>query len=116
MTRDYHVFRRRHTSSQRISFAGSVHPAVLFSLFSLFVTGAGYLYALNRGAVQGYETRTLEREISELKKENGKLKLSEAEVLSLAAIEAAAREREMSPIVTARTLEEKGTLAARSRR
>lgn len=112
MTRDYRIFRRRRDRAQGISFAGSVHPAVLFALFALFLAGAGYLYALNRGAVQGYETRSLEREIAELKKENGKLKLSEAEALSLSRIEAEALSREMSQAGTIRTIEERGSLAA----
>lgn len=113
MTRDYRIFRRQRDRSHGIFFAGSVHPAVLFALFALFLSGVGYLYALNRGAVQGYETRSLEREISELKKENRRLKLSEAEALSLAKIEAEAIEREMSQAGTVRTIEKRGSLAAR---
>ena len=113
MTRDYRLLGRRQDRSRGISFAGSVHPAVLFALFAFFLSGIGYLYALNRGAVQGYETRTLEREIAELKKENGKLKLSEAEALSLSKIEAAAASREMSQAESVRTIEGRGAVALR---
>jgi cell division protein FtsL len=82
-------------------------------LFVFFLSGIVYLYALNRGAVQGYETKTLEREIAELKKENGKLKLSEAEVLSLSRIESAVKDRGMSQAEPVRMVEGRGPLALR---
>lgn len=111
MTRDYRLFRKRRMGAETVSFSGAVHPAVLAAVFLFFISGVAYLYAMNRGAVQGYETRTLEREISELKKENAKLKLSEAEVLSLSRIEESSRNREMVPVESIRTIENRGSIA-----
>lgn len=113
MTRDYCLSRRQDVCRKSISFSGAIHPAVLFALFAFFLSGIAYLHALNRGAVQGYETRTLEREIAELKKENGKLKLSEADVLSLSRIEEAAKGRGMSQSESVRMIEGRGSLALR---
>lgn len=113
MTRDYCLSRRQGVCRKSISFSGSVHPAALFALFVFFLSGIVYLHALNRGAVQGYETRTLEQEIAELKKEHGRLKLSEAEMLSLSRIESAAKDRGMSQAETVRMVEGRGSLALR---
>jgi cell division protein FtsL len=72
-----------------------VHPAVLVAAFTLFFAAGSYLYALNRGAVQGFETQKLEREIGTLENENGKLRISEAELRSLSRIEEVSKNREM---------------------
>lgn len=113
MTKDYCLSRRQDVCRKSISFSGSVHPAVLFALFAFFLSGITYLHALNRGAVQGYETRSLEKEIAELKKENGKLKLSEAEALSLSRIEESAKSRGMSQTESVRVVEDRGSIALR---
>ena len=80
------------------SFSGAVHPAVLVALFGLFFSAASYLYAINRSAVQGYETKRLEREIASHEKENTRLHIVEAELRSLARIETSVKEREMIPV------------------
>lgn len=86
---------------------------VLFSLFAMFLSGIIYLYSLNRGATQGYEMRALEKEISALKEENKKLKLSEAEALSLSRIEESVMVRGMDHAESARVIEGRGSLAFR---
>ncbi len=106
------LFRKKVNIEGTASFAGSAHPLLLVFSFGLFLAGIIYVYALNRGAVQGYETRTLEKEIAELKKENARLKLSEAEALSLSAIEAAVKTREMLPVERVRVVTDRGALAA----
>ena len=58
---------------------------VVFSLF--FVIGAAYLYSVNSNAVKGYEIREVEKEISELRKNQEQLKIREAELNSLYRIE-----------------------------
>lgn len=86
---------RRTSSSREISFSGAVHPMVLLAAFAFFSSAVSYLYAINLGATQGYETRKYEQEISELRKENGKLRVTEAELRSLGKIEEATKERDM---------------------
>ncbi len=113
MTRDYRLFGRQNVCRKSISFSGAVSPAVLFALFVFFLSGVTYLHALNRGAVQGYETRSLEKEIAELKKENGRLKISEAEALSLSRIEESVKGRGMSQVESVRMIEGRGSLAFR---
>jgi len=113
MTRDYCLSRRQGVCRKAISFSGAVHPTALFALFIFFLSGIAYLYALNRGAVQGYETRTLEKEIVELRKENAKLKISEAEALSLTRIEERALERGMDQVESVRMIEGRSSFALR---
>jgi cell division protein FtsL len=113
MPRDYCLSRRQDVCRKAVSFSGSVHPAALFALFAFFLSGIFYLHALNRGAVQGYETRTLEKEITELKKENGKLKISEAKALSLSRIEESAKSRGMNQAESVRMVEGRSSLAFR---
>lgn len=113
MTRDYCLSRRQGVCRNRVSFSGAAHPAVIFALFVFFLSGIAYLHALNRGAVQGYETRTLEKEIAELKKENGRLRLSEAGALSLSRIEESVKERGMNEIGSVKVIEGRGSLALR---
>ena len=86
----------RETSSPReLSFTGAVHPMVLIAAFALFASVVSYLYALNLGATSGFETRKYEQQIGELEKENGRLRITEAELRSLGKIEEATKERNM---------------------
>lgn len=113
MAKDYCAFHGRRTRTRSISFSGAVHPSALVALFVFFLSGLGYVYALNRGAVQGYRVRELEKEITELKKENKRLEISLAERQSLTRIEASAREHEMEPVTDIRVLEGRGQFALR---
>lgn len=107
------LFRKNGSSGGGGLRSGAANPFLLVLSFGVFLSGILYVYALNRAAVQGYETRTLEKEIAALKKENTRLKLSEAEALSLSAIEAAVKAREMMPAEGVRVVADRGVLAAR---
>jgi len=93
--------------------SGAVHPAVLVCLFFLFLSGIGYVYALNRTAVGGYAVRELEQEISELRKERKRLEIVAAERRSLARIEESAKGREMSVTGPLKVVEGRHALALR---
>ena len=87
--------------------------AQIFSKFLLvvFVAGGGYLYAVNQNAVQGYQIRTLEKEIARLKDENAELKITEADLRSLYRIEASGSELEMQKLENVKYLEAAGPVA-----
>lgn len=75
--------------------SGSVHMLLVGVLLVIFVVGGGYLYSVNRSAVQGYHLRTLENEIGKLKQKNAELKIAEADLRSLYRIEALGEELNM---------------------
>lgn len=90
---------------------GSVHMAALGILTLLFVVGGGYLYLVNRIAVQGYHMRTLEREIVQLKEKNSEFRIAEAELRSLYRIEASGAELGMEKLHDVQYIEERGPIA-----
>lgn len=67
--------------------SGAVHIFMLGIMLVIFAAGGGYLYSINRSAVQGYRMRSLEKEIDKLKQENAELKITEADLKSLYRIE-----------------------------
>lgn len=89
------------------TLSGSIHMMLLGILLVLFVAGGGYLYSVNRSAVQGYHMRTLEKEIDTLKQQNAELKIAEADLRSLYRIETAQDDLHMQKIDTAVYLEER---------
>lgn len=91
--------------------SGSVHTSLLGILMIVFVIGGGYLYSVNRSAVQGYHLRTLENEIGKLKQQNEELKISEADLRSLYRIEASGEELHMQKTDTVTYLEDRGPVA-----
>lgn len=99
-----------HNDSGKLS--GSVHILILSILMVMFVIGGGYLYSVNRSAVQGYSLRTLEKEISTLKQENAELKITEVDLRSLYRIETEEGLR-MQKVESAVYLEERGPVALR---
>lgn len=102
----------RHISgSSRLS--GSVHMLVLGILMAVFVASGGYLYSVNRSAVQGYHLRTLEKEIGKLKQENAELRIAEADLRSLYRIKASGEELRMEQPAVVKYLEERGPIALR---
>ncbi|MEI8097019.1 MAG: hypothetical protein WCG73_02855, partial [Candidatus Moraniibacteriota bacterium] len=98
-----------HSNSGKL--AGSVHILILSVLMVIFVIGGGYLYSVNRSAVQGYHLRTLEKEIGNLKQENAELKITEVDLRSLYRIEAAEEGLRMQKVEGAVYLEERGPVA-----
>lgn len=92
-------------SSRELS--GSVHMFLLAVLTALFVSGGGYLYAVNQSAVQGYHMRTLEKEIDALKQKNAELRITEADLRSLSRIENAEGELQMQKLDNVKYIEER---------
>jgi len=113
MKKDYHVSEQRNAGKRASSFAGAVHPAALVALFIFFLSSIAYVYALNTGATQGYEARKVESDISQLKEENRKLKLSEAQALSLSRIEESTKGKEMDRPTDLKTVGGRGAVALR---
>lgn len=91
---------------------GSAHVFVLGVLLAVFVAGGGYVYSVNQNAVHGYQIRSLEKEISVLKQENAKLKIREADLLSLYRIESIGGELEMQKPESVLYLEERDAAVA----
>ncbi len=77
------------------------------------VSGILYLYSINASAVKGYQIRQIEKDISELKKENDRLKIREAQLKSLRKIEESSRNVNMGDAKNISYLEETGPLALR---
>lgn len=66
---------------------GSSQVMLLLGAALFFVLGGMYIFAVNERAVYGYDMRTLEKEITQLKKDNAELRLREAEGRSLTKVE-----------------------------
>lgn len=97
----------------KAELSGSVHLFVLGILTLMFAIGGGYLYSVNRSAVQGYHMRTIENEINKLKEENVELKITEADLRSLYRIEASGEELQMQKLENVKYLEKRGPVALR---
>ncbi len=80
-------------------------------LLVVFLTGGGYLFAVNQNAVRGYQIRTLEKEISSLKEKNTELKIAEADLRSLYRIESNGAGLEMEKLDLVKYLDEPGPVA-----
>ncbi len=100
---------RKSSRAHRVeAYIGAIHVAVVV-LIGLSLLSAGlYVYTVNRGAVQGYAIRTLEKELKALKKVNTELRVQEAEAKSLQLVEAGSVELRMekaepTTVITART-------------
>ncbi|HCJ45892.1 MAG: hypothetical protein GW815_02755 [Candidatus Moranbacteria bacterium] len=79
---------------------------ILSVLMVVFVAGGGYLYSVNRNAVQGYHLRTLEKEMSMLKQQNAELRIAEMDLQSLGRIETEEETLRMQKIDDAVYIEE----------
>lgn len=97
----------------KFELAGSVHMLVLGVLTMLFLSGGGYLYAVNQSAVQGYHMRTLEKEINALKQQSAELRITEADLRSLEHIESSSAELQMKKMENVKYVEERGPVALR---
>jgi|GEM_PF-809697 hypothetical protein len=113
MKRDYHIVEPRVGRGRPSAFSGAVHPAALVALFVFFLSSIAYVYALNRGATQGYAERKIEADITQLKEENRKLKISEAQVLSLSRIEDSVKGQSMDAASNLKTVGGRGEVALR---
>jgi len=92
------------------SNAGFARPVFVVLACAVFVALL-YIYSINHSAVKGYEIRSVEKEISELKKENENLRIKEAQLKSLYRVEQSARDLNMSNVSDAVYLEENPSVA-----
>lgn len=85
-------WKRHRTFNERLS---SEHDrssrgfGLLSGVLLVFVAVIAHVWSINRTAIQGYAVRVVEREMSETQAENQKLRITEAELLSLGRIEEA---------------------------
>lgn len=99
----FHTYRRERRAPP-FSLSGSAQTLLVTFFCCVFIAGGSYLYSVNRSSVQGYEMRTLEKELKELKKQNVVLRLEAAETSSLARVEAASQELRMEKAAPPTTL------------
>lgn len=67
--------------------AGFSQSVLVIATFLVFGCAGLYLYSINKSSVEGYTMRLLEQEIETLRKENGELRVREAEIRSLSLVE-----------------------------
>lgn len=94
--------------------SGSAHMLLVAVMTALFVSGGGYLFAVNQNAVQGYHMRSLEKEINVLTQKNAELRITEADLRSLHRIEeASSQELHMEKPESIKYVEEHSSVALR---
>ncbi|KKT87391.1 MAG: hypothetical protein UW87_C0035G0002 [Candidatus Moranbacteria bacterium GW2011_GWC2_45_10] len=76
--------------------------------------GCGCFCSINQSAVKGLQIRKIEKEISQMKKENESLKIKEAELKSLYKIEQFSKDLNMSEAAEVTFLDESNPLALHS--
>lgn len=86
---------------------------MVFCIAMVLVCGGAYLYSINKVAVKGYAIRSTERQLSELKQENNKLRIQEADLRSLYRIEETGKRLNMFESQDVRYIEETGPIAFR---
>lgn len=95
--------------------SGTSHMFLVLTVAFFFGVGGMYVFAVNERAVYGYDIRTLEKELTVLKKENAQLRLREAEGRSLLKVEAgsATLRMERADPIDQVTVEKSGPVAYR---
>ncbi len=104
----------KQTSLKLSGNAGFVRP-VLVVIISAVCVGLLYICTINHSATQGFAVKEVEKQISQLKKENEVLRIKEAELKSLYKVEDSARQLEMKDIENPVYVEEYDAVAFRSR-
>lgn len=89
---------------------GFVNAKIMLGVL-LVISGILYIYAINSSAVKGYQIKQIEKEISELQKENEKLKIREAELKSLYHVEEASKQLNMGEMRNISYVEEASPVA-----
>ncbi len=101
-------------SVAQTELSGSAHMLLVAVMTALFVSGGGYLFAVNQNAVQGYHMRSLEKEINVLTQKNAELRITEADLRSLHRIEeASSQELHMVKPESIKYVEEHSSVALR---
>jgi len=105
---------KRKTEIQHsMNASGFVNPVVVVVVFAVFAALL-YIYSINQSAVKGLQIRKIEKEISQMKKENESLKIKEAELKSLYKIEQFSKDLNMSEAAEVTFLDESNPLALHS--
>ncbi|MCX6765846.1 MAG: hypothetical protein NT136_02715 [Candidatus Moranbacteria bacterium] len=94
----------------KIQKPGFASPWFVVALF-IALAGILYLYFINSSATKGYQIRQVEKDISQLKKENEQLRIKEAELKSLYYIEETSKQFNMSEAANISYIEEKSPVA-----
>lgn len=102
--------RKRNSTTKLLS--GFFIPRVLIVALACLAGGV-YLYSINSSAVKGYQIKQVEKEISELKKENETLRIQEAELNSLRHIEESSKEFNMAGLKNISYVAQPGPVARR---
>jgi uncharacterized membrane protein (DUF106 family) len=95
-------------TSQKIS-PGFISPWFVVPVLLILISV--YIFCINNSATKGYKIRKIEKEITELKSENEKLRIKEAELKSLYRIEEVSRKLNMADTVEIGFIEEKSPVA-----
>jgi hypothetical protein len=90
--------------------SGSINLTFAVLIF-IVVAGLFYLYSTNSNAVQGYQIKNIEKELSNLKNDNEKLRIKEAELKSLYRIEESTKNLNMEETKIVSYVEEQGPVA-----
>lgn len=100
---------KTNTQKKEANIPGFVSP---WFIIALFLVSAGiYLYFINNSAIKGSQMREIEKQITDLKKEDEQLRIKEAELKSLYRIEESSRQLNMTEAFQVSYLEEKGPMA-----
>lgn len=90
--------------------AGFVNPVVSLCIFGI-CSGLFYLYSINQSAIKGVEIRRIEKEISEMRRQEEVLTIREAELKSLYHIESAAANLNMAAVDQVRYIDDTAAVA-----
>jgi|WetSurMetagenome_2_1015567.scaffolds.fasta_scaffold190854_1 hypothetical protein len=89
--------KKKRAKTQPVSPSGTGKITWSFLLVSLIcVAGVLYIFEVNNAATQGYKIQNLEKEVQELKNNNEKLKIKEAELRSMYNIEERTKDLNMT--------------------
>lgn len=101
-------------SAARLSQQGSTRIGGSFGvLLFLIVLSGGYVFSVNSNAVQGYHMRHLEKTITDMREENARLRILEADTKSFQRIEEASGSLVLERADTPQYFEERDVVALR---
>lgn len=101
---------KRKTNIQIQNIQGFVNAKLMVGAL-LVMAGILYIYSINSTAVKGFEMKQVEKQISDLQKENDKLKIQEAELKSLYHVEEATKDLNMAEVKNVSYVEEVSPVA-----
>lgn len=90
--------------------AGFISPVFVVMIFG-FLAGLFYLYSINQSAIRGFQVKEVEKQVSEIRNENEKLKIKEAQLKSLYHIEESSKNLEMTNLGNINYVDEGDSMA-----